>query len=179
LFSHALVVGSDRPQLGLILFLRALPTSATSDTLKQTISSLLEEVNASSPSFAQISQDMCVVISDADRAAALPKSSKGTVQRGVAYGVFGREIKTLYGEAADGGAEQEGAPRRTLHEVKEVVRRLVRDVGEGKCRLAELDDETDLFGWGVDSLMATRLRARILKVRHAYSDMRRYAEWQG
>ena len=131
---------------------------------------MLGEVNSSSPSFAQITQDMCKVVSDADRAAALPKSSKGTIQRGVAYEVFEREIKELYGEGANGDVDQGNIPRRTVGEITDAVRRLVREVGQGqgKCKLQELEDETDLFGWGVDSLMATRLRARISKVRRVW-----------
>lgn len=146
------MVGSDRPQLGLLVF-----TKAPLEDLS-VLKPLLDAANRSSPSFAQLSIDMCLVI--VGYAKQLPKSSKGTVQRGSAYEVFANEIDALYAGQAD------SKPKRSLEEVQEGLRRLILDVAGEKKRNLPLSLEADLFNWGVDSLMATRIRAGIMRVSH-------------
>ncbi len=105
---------------------------------------------------------MCLVINDAKKIDKLPKSSKGTVQRGLAYEVFRKEIDTLY----DDGATQQGeVKKRSLSAIEDFLTGLIIDVmGSSRKRTDSLDKTTDLFSWGVDSLMATRIRSGILKV---------------
>ncbi|KAL7419511.1 hypothetical protein Q5752_005422 [Cryptotrichosporon argae] len=143
--ADALVVGADRAELGLLVFPR--PGQDVADDLP----ALLREANRHSPSFAQIGPAMCAVV---DSAKALPKSSKGTVQRGVAYDVFKPEIEGLYGQR-----EASDKPKRSRAEIEAVVRALVLDVAPRRLRPETLYADTDLFSWGVDSLMATRVRA--------------------
>jgi hypothetical protein len=83
----------------------------------------------------------------------MPKSSKGTIQRGVAYQTYKLEIDTLYAANADSRGQEND--KKSLEAIKVV--------GE-KCKVDELKDETDLFTWGVDSLMATRIRGGLQKV---------------
>jgi acyl-CoA synthetase (AMP-forming)/AMP-acid ligase II len=148
--SDALVIGSDKPQLGLLLF----PRSGSPIQLLDIFSPLLTQANQSSPSFAQISLEMCKVITDTDKV--LPKSSKGTVQRGMAYEAFKNEIEELYN-----GRTEKVIGKKSLVEIEEVVRDIVLSISGMK---GELTRDTDLFSWGVNSLMATRIRAGILKV---------------
>lgn len=145
----AIVVGSDRAQLGLLLFV-------TDDDLVESLAPLLAKANAGSPSFAQISPDMCAVVSSPERIAAIPKSSKGTIQRGVANEVFKAEIDSLYAAASG-----QDLPRRNLADIQQWLRMAVKQVAKSD---AELLDDTDLFNWGVDSVKATRLRSAMQKV---------------
>ncbi|WVF66748.1 hypothetical protein IAT40_001490 [Kwoniella sp. CBS 6097] len=158
LLSDSLVVGSDRPQLGLLLF----PRSSSVDQAKflDEIIPLLEEANNSSPSFAQISIDMCSVVTDT--AKALPKSSKGTIQRGVAYDVFKIEIEQLY-EGSAGAGRGGGVGKRTEEEIAERIQAIISDVAASRLKVEGLNGETDLFSWGLDSLMATRVRSAMQK----------------
>lgn len=117
---------------------------------------LLEEANRSSPSFAQLSLDMCKIIVSNDKQ--LPKSSKGTIQRGSAYEVFASEINALY------AGESDSKSRRSLAGVQEELRKMILDIAGEKKRSLPLSLDTDLFNWGVDSLMATRVRAGIMRV---------------
>ncbi|KAK4686150.1 hypothetical protein P7C73_g3978, partial [Tremellales sp. Uapishka_1] len=148
-FSDALVVGSDRSQLGLLLF----PRDSLPADVQQLINPLLAEANALSPSYAQISADMCLIVPSGKD---LPKSSKGTVQRGLAYERFALEIERLYASTDGEGAGEN--PVRNLGEIEEVIAGLVRRVA-GK----PVERETDLFSWGVNSLMAIRIRAGMQK----------------
>ncbi|WWD19982.1 hypothetical protein CI109_104455 [Kwoniella shandongensis] len=152
IISDALVVGSDKPQLGVLLF----PTvGTTSHDINRALPSLLGEANRSSPSFAQISRDMCLLF---EGQKTLPKSSKGTVQRGVAYNLFKEEIETLY-------TEQQGAQttlaKRSTPQIQKLLKDMILNVTGAEHEAESLDQDTDLFSWGVNSLMATRLRTAI------------------
>ncbi|WVQ94361.1 hypothetical protein IAU59_001440 [Kwoniella sp. CBS 9459] len=158
LLSDSLVVGSDRPQLGLLLFPRS--SSVDHAQLLEEAKPLLEEANSASPSFAQISIDMCSVVTDNTKT--LPKSSKGTVQRGVAYDVFKAEIESLY----EGSAKDDlGSPveKRSKEEIAKHIQAIISDVASSRLKIEGLDENTDLFSWGLDSLMATRVRSAMQK----------------
>jgi len=159
LVAEALVIGSDQPQLGVLIFARS-STSSSSELLRD-LEPLLTEANASSPSFAQVSKDMCLVITDPKRLEVMPKSSKGTIQRGVAYQVYTAEIASLY---ATNGDASEQTKKRSLEEITQFVKETIVKVVEGKRKVEGLESDTDLFSWGVDSLMATRIRASLQKV---------------
>lgn len=109
-----------------------------------------------------------MVITDPERISKLPKSSKGTIQRGVANDVYRDEIERLYNGA--GGSSSGEKKKRSLEEIGTFVGNLVRKVAGNKSSKVTLDDGTDLFSWGVDSLMATRIRTALQKVRHCTPD---------
>lgn len=159
--SDALVVGADRPQLGVLLF-PSVPPGPT-DLLDQ-LGQLFVQANDASPSFAQISPEMCAIVADPSRIAALPKSSKGTIQRGVANDVYKADIEALYEGTDANNATNGDRPKKSLEEIRSFVRALVKRVAGDKAAKGDLADDTDLFSWGVDSLMATRIRTAIQKV---------------
>jgi hypothetical protein len=158
LIADALVVGSNRPQVGCLLFPADFPPPSD---LVQQVSNLLKQANEQSPSHAQLGSEMCFVLAEAGRAAELPKSSKGTIQRGVAYDTYKSEIDTLYGDGAEGhrlnlaGRELEDWLLAKVGDIIGDSKRYKDDV---------LGRETDLFSWGVDSVRAARLRFAMMKV---------------
>lgn len=158
LLSDALVVGADRSHLGVLLFPGSLP--APTDLVAQ-LSPLIVKANLSSPSFAQVAEEMCLVVTDAQKAERLPKSSKGTIQRGLAYEVFRAEIERVYDEKS---SEATAAPKRTLPETERIVTSLIESIAGTGRRAGPLDRTADLFSWGVNSLMAIRVRSAMLKV---------------
>jgi hypothetical protein len=104
---------------------------------------------------------MCLVITDAQKAERLPKSSKGTIQRGLAYEVFRAEVARVYD---DESSQPTKAPKRTLPEIEKHVTSLIETIAGAGRRVGALDRTTDLFSWGVNSLMAIRVRSAMLKV---------------
>lgn len=159
--SDALVVGSDRAQLGLLVFPRHSGVDAKE--MLDKLSPLLQKANQASASFAQIARDMCLVIDDPERAAALPKSSKGTVQRISAYDIYRSEIDSLYTQSTDAGPSPTSA--KDLDSIRDCVRDAVFAItGDRRNGQENLDITTDLFAWGVDSLMASRIRVALQKV---------------
>lgn len=157
--SDALVVGTDRPHLGLLLF-RSPASAATPDVL-DLVRPLVAQANQSSPSFAQISLDMCLVVDNSGKA--LPKSSKGTIQRGLAYEVFREETERLYETVS---SDQDGNEKRDLPEIESRIKGIIVELMGARRNGDSLGRTTDLFSWGVDSLMATRVRTAIQRVSH-------------
>ena len=121
---------------------------------------LIQQANLSSPSFAQIAKEMCVLVNTGDGAKTLPKSSKGTIQRGVAYEVFKDEIEALYGASSS----SETVKKRTLEEIEQYLLETIKGVAGMRRKTVPLDRTTDLFSWGVDSLMASRIRTAAQRV---------------
>ena len=157
--ADALVVGSDRSQLGLLLFPR---NDTPLESLLSAISPLIHQVNESSPSFAHIATDMCTSIK-AERAEQLPKSSKGTIQRGVANEVYKEEIDRLYNGAS---TSDSAGPivKRNVDEIRDFILETVSSVAGFRAQKTPIEFNTDLFSWGVNSVMATRVRTAMQKV---------------
>lgn len=151
--SDVLVVGSDKTQLGVLIF-PLTPSKWSNSSLEPYI----QEANLASPSFAQISIDMCGV---SDPSKHLPKSSKGTTQRGVAYEFFAREISRLYVEIETVGNDKEVIWSEKDIQV-ELWSMIIKTVRHDPVSVLRMD--TDLYNWGVNSLMATRLRNIMQKV---------------
>lgn len=123
---------------------------------------LIDQANRSSPSYAQISPDMCLVV-DLERAKLLPKSSKGTIQRGVANEVYMEEIDRLYSGRVGGNVDE--SPKRSLEKIRRVILDAVLAIAGERAQRDPIDLTTDLFSWGVDSVMTSRIRTAIQKVR--------------
>jgi hypothetical protein len=92
---------------------------------------------------------MCLSIGT-ERAAQLPKSSKGTVQRGVANEVYKQEIDRLY---------------NGTDEIRDFILDTVSSVAGERAQKTPIELDSDLFSWGVNSVMATRIKTAMQKVR--------------
>ena len=160
--ADALVVGSDRSQLGLLLFPR---NDTPLKNLLTAISPLIDQANQSSPSFAHIATDMCVSVGT-ERAAQLPKSSKGTIQRGVANEVYKEEIDRLYNGASTGDSASP-IVKRNVNQIRDFILETVSSVAGDRAQKTPIEPDTDLFSWGVNSVMATRIRTAMQKVSRA------------
>jgi hypothetical protein len=105
---------------------------------------------------------MCVSIGP-ERAAQLPKSSKGTIQRGVANEVYNEEIDRLYnGAPTDNSASP--IAKRNVDEIRDFILETISSVAGDRAQATPIDLDTDLFSWGVNSVMATRVRTAMQKV---------------
>jgi len=105
---------------------------------------------------------MCTSIG-AERAAQLPKSSKGTIQRGVANEVYKEEIDRLYNGAP---TSDSAGPivKRNADEIRDFILETVSSVAGERAQKTPIELDTDLFSWGVNSVMATRVRTAMQKV---------------
>jgi hypothetical protein len=105
---------------------------------------------------------MCLSI-ETERASQLPKSSKGTIQRGVANEVYKEEIDRLYNEAPPDDSAGLIA-KRNADEIRDFILQTVSSVAGERAQKTPIELDTDLFSWGVNSVMATRIRTAIQKV---------------
>jgi len=105
---------------------------------------------------------MCTSIK-AERAEQLPKSSKGTIQRGVANEVYKEEIDRLYNGAS---TSDSAGPivKRNVDEIRDFILETVSSVAGFRAQKTPIEFNTDLFSWGVNSVMATRVRTAMQKV---------------
>ena len=83
----------------------------------------------------------------------------------MAYDVFADEIERLY--AGLQGSDSGEARKRSLGKVERDIRDAILAVAPPKNG-ETLGTDADLFNWGVNSLMATRLQSTIAKVRYRF-----------
>ncbi|CAD6891430.1 unnamed protein product [Tilletia controversa] len=155
--SDAIVFGANRPFLGAIV----LPTDSLKETDERTILQKLElvlqKINKSQPNHAYLGQDM-ICVGSAQLFASLPRSSKGTLQRGIALDRLAATIDAVYSRFERGDASSVN-PRARLQgaQLRELVHEVVRNIlGQ------EIQDSADFFAAGVDSIKAMRIRATLL-----------------
>lgn len=170
LVSDAIVFGASRPILGALILPSALLCSRISASQQgseeeksvQMLAALLptlESVNKTQPSHARIPPEM-VYFMQSDRFSQLPRSSKGTLQRGMAMDQLAGIIDGVYRRFERGEAPQV-QPRLALKgkELNNWVHSLIEEIlGH------DIEDGDDFFEAGVDSIMAARIRAALLQV---------------
>ncbi|KAF7192617.1 Adenylate-forming reductase [Pseudocercospora fuligena] len=155
LLQDELVFGEQRPYPGALLFRSAKAKDLSDEELLDQVAPEVERVNAEGEAYARISRNMLIPMPHTE--APLEKSSKGTVLRSKAEERYSSEIEAAYGNSS--------APKQTIpdDQVDSTITGIVRSVMGGKSRRGEeLDSQTDLFAYGVDS-------AACLQIRHAVS----------
>ncbi|KAH8679015.1 hypothetical protein BGZ60DRAFT_561989 [Tricladium varicosporioides] len=150
--SDVLIFGTGRQYPGVLVFpvKRAFDMEGWKNRLAARVWVKLEELNKGGQDHTRISRDMIVIIQDPD--AALEKSSKGTVMRGLVEKRFAKLIAKAYGEYSmgDGGliVVDADSDEGVLRKVKDIV----YDVCSG--HYPEIDE--DFYTNGIDSVKATR-----------------------
>lgn len=164
LVEDVIVFGANRPILGAVILpatesetLAASPEDSERLFLRQ-LNSTLKGVNAQLPSHARIPLEMVEVV-DSETFSNLPRSSKGTLQRGLALEKLKTVIDDLYlrfekGEAPllQPRAHLVGAPLRNW------LREAIIEISG-----VELADDADFYENGIDSIMAARIRSALLQ----------------
>ncbi|CAG8289918.1 unnamed protein product [Penicillium salamii] len=154
--AEAIAFGANKPRLGMFV----VPSDScdkTNEELVDNIFPAIEKCNAESPAFAYMSRDMIHVLpSDAS----YRKTDKGTVIRSAFYRDYQSHIDQIYDvEVPEGERICEGA------ELIEFLRQQLLEVAP-TLQPASLEEQTDIFSLGIDSLQSIRLRTMILKTLH-------------
>ena len=148
---EGIVFGSGRSRLGMLV----VPMSL-GDHVIEAIWPTVGNENKKSPAYAQVSREMIGML---PHDTALPQTEKGTTIRQAFYQKFKHEIQEIYDrvERSTGGELflDESETRSFLR--NEVYQLLPKE------DVHDLEDDTDLFSLGVDSLQSTRLRDSILR----------------
>ncbi|KAL4946672.1 hypothetical protein BDV06DRAFT_231756 [Aspergillus oleicola] len=149
---EAIAFGANRPRLGLFL-IRAEGTTETDEQVIDFVLPAIEKCNAENPAYSYISRDMIRVLSSDT---IYRKTDKGTVIRSAFYRDFAEQISQVYDqEDASGNQVLEG------DELISFLRSSLLEIASVEPRT--LQNSTDVFSLGVDSLQSLRLRSIILK----------------
>ncbi|TNY17771.1 L-aminoadipate-semialdehyde dehydrogenase [Rhodotorula diobovata] len=147
----AIVFGVERSQTGALVILSDTVNPATPRSeLVKLVGPAVELANSEAPSHSRLTEEMLVFL-PADTA--IPRADKGSFIRRKVYAEFKDVIDCAYSdlEGGSGGSRAVGA----LGEMRSHIRELIASIAKSSDGL---EDDTDLFSYGLDSLAATRIR---------------------
>ncbi|TVY91689.1 Adenylate-forming reductase [Lachnellula willkommii] len=152
LVQEAIIVGDQRPQLGMmVISSQDIPDG---EIMKQ-IWPAIEKANKVSPAYAQLSAEMVHILPAGTE---YPRTDKGTIIRQAFYKKFEAKIESLYSSADE--ASMASTPAASDAEIRAL---LITNILEIMGPATPLDDSSDFFSLGMDSLQALRLRKILLK----------------
>ena len=149
--ADALIFGNGRPYPGVLLFRSQDSQEMADDELVNNIWQNLEQLNLNSQDHARIAKEMIKPMPW--QAEPLEKSSKGTLIRKKVEARFADEIEAAYAEK-DSAVADEISDDQIGEHILDVVKQTLG-------RSQNLDEDTDLFAYGVDSIAAMRIRGRL------------------
>jgi len=148
LLDDVLIFGNSQPFPGALLFRSETARDLSDHDLVQKIWPAIEKLNSESQDHARIPKKMLVAMPVLDHP--LEKSSKGTLQRSVVEARFAQDIDKAYvnmGSFNVGDVPDE--------KVSTVIIEMIQSIVPKK---AKLEDNTDLFSYGVDSVAGMQIR---------------------
>lgn len=154
LIAEAVVFGVGKSCIGLVAIRSAAAENKPDEDIVQKVWPIVEAANENMPAYGRLSKSMVRVL-PADTS--YPRTDKGTVIRQAFYRNFKNLIDATY--------DQEDIAAGTLDlsgpELKAFIRKAVLEM----LPFTEEDvtDDSDLFGLGMDSLQATRLRSVLVQ----------------
>ncbi|OQD84953.1 hypothetical protein PENANT_c011G11440 [Penicillium antarcticum] len=152
--AEAIAFGANKPRLGMFIVPAENSSTQQEQDLVDLIFPAIEQCNAESPAYAYMSRDMIHFL---PTDAVYRKTDKGTVIRSAFYRDYQSQIDQIYDvEEASGDQVCEGAA------LIKFLREKLLEVAPS-IEPASLEERTDVFGLGIDSLQSIRLRTIILK----------------
>ncbi|KAH7912004.1 L-aminoadipate-semialdehyde dehydrogenase [Hygrophoropsis aurantiaca] len=154
--ADAIVFGAARTQVGALI----LPTEVAKDLsrteLEKLVAPIIALANAEAPSHSQLATEALVFL---PYGRSIPRADKGSILRPKVYQEFESVIDDVYKRL-----EGETGGETKIHisgeqEAKIIIRALIGKTIERP--LDNLQDDTDLFEFGLDSLQSTRIRNAI------------------
>ncbi|QIW97141.1 hypothetical protein AMS68_002659 [Peltaster fructicola] len=146
LLSDAIVFGNGQPYPGVLLFKAA---DISDEELHEALWPMIEKLNHGSQDHAKISKGMMVPMPVLD--VPLEKSSKGTLLRAAAESRFERSINQAYNTATDIESVSDD-------QLSKAIKKIVSNVSH---KTLSLQDHTDLFSAGIDSVAGMQIRSRL------------------
>lgn len=151
--AEALAFGANKSRIGLFLIPAESATFTTDEELIEHVWPALEQSNIQAPAFSKLYKEMIKVL---PKGLEYKKTDKGTVIRAAFYRDFEDLIEEAYREDEPTGIE--------VLEDGELIDFLRSQIFEiiGFPHGTVIENDTDLFSLGVDSLQSIRLRTSIL-----------------
>ncbi|KAF2230873.1 acetyl-CoA synthetase-like protein [Viridothelium virens] len=151
--AEAIVFGSNKPRLGMFIIPSEAGVAFAEDDMINAIWPAIRDANIYMPAHGQLSKDMIKVLPyDAN----YRRTDKGTVIRAAFYNDFEKEIENVYRAVEKFEGTMLLSREQLMLWLKSVIGDLI-----GLEDASVLQDTTDLFAMGVDSLQSTRIRTAI------------------
>ena len=157
LIREAMMIGNGRYCAGLLVFLSISQDEAGNLNLWEDLWPGIEATISKYPSHVRCFKSNCSFVTNQPP---LPRSSKGTLMRGVVEKMLAELIDRVYGIGPLDEVPCNGPLSLTIEDAKELVRGMVGQVLKSG---QHLEDEDDFYTHGVDSIMCTRIRASLEK----------------
>lgn len=157
--ADAVIFGAGRTQVGALI----LPTEIVKDCspleLAKIVAPIVALANAEAPSHSQLAMEALVFL---PYGTLIPRADKGSILRPRVYTEFDSVINEVY-KQLEGDIDSAG--KRRLNDEAD-AKMAIRDIiGKTVDRpINYLQDDTDLFEFGLDSLQSSRIRNTIQRV---------------
>lgn len=151
--TEAVVFGSGRPYLGLLVVPSAPTSKLSREETLLLVWAAVEAANKSVEAYARISRDMVKLL---PHDAQFPRTDKGSVIRQAFYKAYAEEIDAAY-DIADSNGDRRVMGREELEKF------LASTVTEMMSKSDAVRADADFFSLGMDSLQAIQLRSEILR----------------
>lgn len=158
----AVVFGSNRALVGAIV----IPPTEVQDTVTtagdkytylQKLAPHLRELNSSLPSHAKLTPEL-IIVADRELNDSIPRSSKGTLQRGHAYRQLNDLFDGLYRDYEEGAIE--GFPKKARLEGTS-LRATLSHLVASALGIKDIQPTLDFYRAGMDSISAVRIKAGV------------------
>ncbi|KAH7395612.1 male sterility protein [Cadophora sp. MPI-SDFR-AT-0126] len=149
--SEAVVFGSGKARIGMIIIPSPMTHGKSDAEIEALLIPVLSKSNELMPAYAQLSLDMVRILPHDTE---YPRTDKGTVIRPAFYRTFATEIEKIYSDAEVSSGEL----CLTEAELRDYLRNEMRKLLP-PTTIGLLEDTTDFFSIGVDSLQAIQLRS--------------------
>ncbi|EFQ33799.1 male sterility protein [Colletotrichum graminicola M1.001] len=152
--TECVIFGVGRPSLGALIVPAAALAGKTEDEILEAIWPVVESAGRSVEAYAHISKNMIKLL---PHDCAYPRTDKGSVIRQAFYKTYAKDIDEVYdnADASSGDLQKLGLPE---------LRNFIREgLVQTLSKKVQLDDDTDFFSLGLDSLQAIQMRSDILK----------------
>jgi hypothetical protein len=152
---EAVMFGSGKARVGMMIVPSEAARSLSSEEVKMLLSPVFDKANEDMPGYAQLSLDMveCLPIGTE-----YPRTDKGTVIRAAFYRAFESQIEEIYETAETSSGEL----CLSESELRQYIRTELGSI-LSPASSCPLEDDTDFFSVGIDSLQAIRLRGVLSK----------------
>lgn len=152
--AEAVVFGAGRPYLGALIVPAPSLAGKSQEEILDIIWPVVNAANKDVDAFARVSKSMiCLLEPECE----YPRTDKGSIIRQAFYKTFKAQIDEIY-DAQDVGSGDLKAME--LPELRQFMRGLL---SETLASQTKVEDDTDFFLFGLDSLQAIQMRSEILK----------------
>ncbi|KAG1775414.1 L-aminoadipate-semialdehyde dehydrogenase [Suillus placidus] len=154
--ADAVIFGAARIQIGALILPTEIVKDCSPSELAKLVAPIVALANAEAPSHSQLASEALVFL---PYGTMIPRADKGSILRPRVYKEFEGIINEVY-ERLEGDIDGDGK-RRLTDEAE--ARTAIRDIiGKTVDRpIDSLEDDTDLFDFGLDSLQSSRIRNTI------------------